>query len=124
MTVLSSCRDTSFFGDRAEMTRSCLRCMGFAGAMLLAAATLSASPAAAESRPVQTLLAQLPPSQPAAPPIVNGVPFLIRFAGTVRGIAPGAAVEVQGIRIGAVQSVGLEYASDSNSFIVIVVIEL
>jgi len=27
-------------------------------------------------------------------PIVGGVPFVIRFSGTVRGLAPGAAVEV------------------------------
>jgi paraquat-inducible protein B len=98
--------------------------MGLAGAMLLATITLSASPAAAERRPVRTQLAQLPPSRAVAPPIVNGVPFLIRFVGTVRGLEPGAAVEVQGIRIGAVRSVGLEYAPDSNSFVVPVVIEL
>lgn len=50
-------------------------------------------------------------------PIVDGVPFLVRFHGTVRGLAPGAPVEVQGIRIGAVTSVGVAYAADSNSFV-------
>jgi hypothetical protein len=33
-------------------------------------------------------------------PIVDGVPFVIRFRGTVRGLTTGAPVEVQGIRIG------------------------
>jgi paraquat-inducible protein B len=50
-------------------------------------------------------------------PIVDGVPFLIRFHGTVRGLTPGAPVEVRGIRIGEVRSVGVEYAPDSNSFV-------
>jgi paraquat-inducible protein B len=50
-------------------------------------------------------------------PIVDGVPFLIRFHGSVRGLAPGAPVEVQGNRIGEVKSVGVEYAPDSNSFV-------
>ena len=50
-------------------------------------------------------------------PIVHGVPFLIRFHGSVRGLVPGAPVEVQGNRIGEVNSVGVEYASDSNSFV-------
>ena len=47
-------------------------------------------------------------------PIVDGVPFLIRFGGTVRGLKPGAPVEV--LRIGEVTSVGVvDYAPDSNS---------
>src|SRR6516225_3632419 len=50
-------------------------------------------------------------------PIVDGVPFLIRFHGSVRGLVPGAPVEVQGNRIGEVKSVGVEYAADSNSFV-------
>jgi len=50
-------------------------------------------------------------------PIVDGVPFLIRFRGSVRGLIPGASVEVQGNRIGEVKSVGVEYAPDSNSFV-------
>jgi paraquat-inducible protein B len=50
-------------------------------------------------------------------PIVDGVPFLIRFGGTVRGLKPGAPVEVRGIRIGEVTSVGVDYAADSNGFV-------
>jgi paraquat-inducible protein B len=50
-------------------------------------------------------------------PIVDGVPFLIRFHGSVRGLTPGAPVEVQGIRIGEVTSVGVDYVSDGNSFV-------
>src|SRR5262245_23420786 len=49
--------------------------------------------------------------------IVDGVPFLIRFRGSVRGLVPGAPVEVQGNRIGEVKSVRVEYAPDSNSFV-------
>src|SRR5271166_5530911 len=45
-------------------------------------------------------------------PIVDGVPFLIRFGGTVRGLKPGAPVEVRGIRIGEVTSVGVDDAPD------------
>jgi paraquat-inducible protein B len=52
-----------------------------------------------------------------AGPTVDGVPFLVRFHGSVRGLAAGAPVEVQGIRIGAVTSVGVAYAADSNSFV-------
>jgi paraquat-inducible protein B len=93
--------------------------------MLLVAMTVSALPAAAENWPARTAqLAQLPPAARPAAPIVNGVPFLIRFAGTVRGLEPGAAVEIQGIRVGDVRSVGLEYAPDSNNFVVSVVVEL
>jgi paraquat-inducible protein B len=99
---------------------------GGAGAMLVAAVTIAASLAAAESPSVRTEQFEPlpPPVRPTAAPIVDGVPFLIRFAGTVRGLEPGAAVEVQGIRIGDVRSVGLEYAPESNSFVVPVVIEL
>jgi paraquat-inducible protein B len=50
-------------------------------------------------------------------PIVDGVPFLIRFHGTVRGLTSGAPIEVQGIRIGEVTSVSVDYASDGNSFV-------
>jgi hypothetical protein len=67
----SHCQGMGETKMRAEMTRSCLRCVGFAGAVLLAVMMLSASPAAAESGPVRTQLAQLPPSR-LAPPIVNG----------------------------------------------------
>jgi paraquat-inducible protein B len=57
-------------------------------------------------------------------PIVNGVPFVIRFDGTVRGLGPGASVEVRGIRIGEVTSVGVDYAPDSNTFVASVKIVL
>jgi hypothetical protein len=98
------------------------RCAALAS--MLAAVTVLASPAAGESTPARTAqVGPLPAAQPAALPIADGVPFLIRFAGTVRGLKPGAAVEVQGIRIGDVRSVGLEYAPDRN-FVVPVVIEL
>jgi len=51
-------------------------------------------------------------------------PFLIRFGGTVRGLKPGAPVEVRGIRIGEVTSVGVDYAPDSNGFVAPVAIVL
>jgi paraquat-inducible protein B len=54
----------------------------------------------------------------------DGVPFLIRFGGTVRGLVVGAPVEIRGIRIGAVHSVGLEFVPDRDSFVVPVEIEL
>ena len=58
------------------------------------------------------------------PPIVDGVSFLIRFHGTVRGLTSGAPVEVQGIRIGEVTSVSVDYTSDGNSFVASVGIAL
>src|SRR5215475_7692885 len=59
-----------------------------------------------------------PAASAAVAPIVDGVPFLIRFRGSVHGLAPGAPVEVRGIRIGEVTNVDVDYASDSNSFVV------
>src|SRR5262249_24818327 len=46
--------------------------------------------------------------EPPVPP-AGGVPFLIRFTGSVHGLETGAAVEIRGIRIGDVVSVDLEY---------------
>ncbi|HME22814.1 MAG TPA: MlaD family protein [Acetobacteraceae bacterium] len=60
----------------------------------------------------------------AVAPIVDGVPFLIRFRGTVHGLVSGAPVEVRGIRIGEVTNVGVDYAPDSNSFVAAVGIVL
>ena len=57
-------------------------------------------------------------------PTVDGVPFVIRFPGTVRGLAPGAPVEVRGIRIGEVKSISVEYFADGNSFVAPVEIAL
>jgi paraquat-inducible protein B len=96
-----------------------------AGAILLAL-VLATSAASADDNPVR--LSQLDrlalPQRSPPPPIVDGVPFLIRFAGSVRGLEPGAPVEVRGIRVGDVISVGVEYAADSNSFVAPVQIEL
>jgi paraquat-inducible protein B len=62
-------------------------------------------------------------AQSAGPP-PNGVPFLVRFGGTVRGLKVGAPVEIMGIRIGDVRSIGVQYMPDTNSFVVPVEIEL
>jgi paraquat-inducible protein B len=98
---------------------------GIVAAILLGATIATEPPATTESALAQTAESDRAPpaARPPALPVV-GVPFLIRFAGTVRGLEPGAAVEVRGIRIGDVRSVGLEYRADSNSFVVPVVIEL
>jgi hypothetical protein len=58
-----------------------------------------------------------PAASAAAAPIVDGMPFLIRFRGTVRGLAPNAPVEVRGIRIIEVTNVCVDFAPDSNSFV-------
>lgn len=42
--------------------------------------------------------------------------FLAYFDGSVRGLAAGSPVEIRGIRIGSVASVGLEYHAPSESF--------
>ncbi len=47
------------------------------------------------------------------PPIENGVPFAIRFDNQVRGLTPGASVEVKGIRIGEVCKIDLSYTMQS-----------
>jgi ABC-type transporter Mla subunit MlaD len=44
-------------------------------------------------------------------PLADGVPFLIRFHSTVHRLKPGAPVEIQGMRIGEVTSVGVDYAA-------------
>jgi hypothetical protein len=109
---------------QSELKRRPLCCVRVA-AVLLAVAIATPS-AAAERRLDQ--IAQLDrsssPTREPLPPIVGGVPFLIRFAGSARGLQPGSPVEVQGIRIGNVLSVDVEYAADKNNFVVPVKIEL
>ena len=48
----------------------------------------------------------------------GGVPFAIRFPGTARGLEPGTPVEINGIRIGAVRSVALDYEEAARRFVV------
>lgn len=60
----------------------------------------------------------------AAPARADDVPFLIRFSGNVHGLAAGAPVDIQGIRIGTVRSVGLDVGADGSSFVVPVAIDL
>lgn len=48
----------------------------------------------------------------------GGIPFVIRFPGAVRGLEPGAAVEINGIRIGAVRSAVLDYEAAARRFVV------
>lgn len=57
-------------------------------------------------------------------PASGGVSFLIRFTGSVHGLEPGAPVEVRGIRIGEVVSVGVEYDPGGNRFVAPVTITL
>src|SRR5690242_13835183 len=60
----------------------------------------------------------------AAPAWAEDVPFLIRFTGNVHGLAAGAPVDIQGIRIGTVRSVGLDVAPDGDRFTVPVTVDL
>lgn len=53
-----------------------------------------------------------------APALDGGVAFAIRFPGTVRGVEPGTAVEINGIRVGAVRAVALEYDMPARRFVV------
>jgi paraquat-inducible protein B len=78
---------------------------------------LAAAPAAAQDR-------ALLPGRPQAAPIVGGVPFAIRFAGPVRGLVPGAPVEIRGLRVGAVRTIDLAYDPARTALSVIVGIEL
>jgi len=85
-------------------------------AALLLLASL-ATPAAAQDR-------SFLPGRTQAAPIANGVPFAIRFAGPVRGLEPGAPVEIRGLRVGAVRTIDLAYDPARAAFAVIVGIEL
>lgn len=54
----------------------------------------------------------------------RGVPFLVHFDGSVRGLEPGATVEMRGIKLGVVREVSLSYDRVSRRFNIPVVIEL
>jgi paraquat-inducible protein B len=56
--------------------------------------------------------------------IQGGVPFLVRFRGTVGGLEPGAPVEVRGMRMGAVREVRVSFDAATEDFDIPVVIEL
>jgi len=56
--------------------------------------------------------------------IENGVPFLVRFRGTVDSLEPGASVRILGMRMGAVREVQVIFDPATASFDVSVVIEL
>jgi paraquat-inducible protein B len=56
--------------------------------------------------------------------ITNGVPFLVRFRGTVGGLKPGALVLVRGMQMGAVREVRITFDPATASFDIPVVIEL
>jgi paraquat-inducible protein B len=54
----------------------------------------------------------------------GGVPFLVRFRGTVGGLEPGDPVEVRGMRMGAVREVRVTFDPAAEDFDIPVVIEL
>ncbi|MDX6751649.1 MlaD family protein [Geminicoccaceae bacterium 1502E] len=54
----------------------------------------------------------------------RGVPFLLRFAGSLRGLRPGAPVEVRGIKVGRVRSFELTYDADDRAIEIPVLIDL
>lgn len=54
----------------------------------------------------------------------DGVPFLVRFRGTVGGLEPGAPVRVRGMRMGAVREVGASFDPAAGDFDIPVVVEL
>ncbi len=95
------------------------------GVALLLALLAAPPPAAAETAPPRTAqlgLERLLPGEArarAAPaPTGAEVPFVIRFPGTVRGLEPGAAVEISGIRVGTVRSVALDFDAAAGRFLV------
>ncbi len=63
-------------------------------------------------------------SEAPLPAIENPVAFVIRFDSQVRGLSPGASVEIKGIRIGAVTEVALSFDQDRNAFVVFVTLVL
>ena len=56
--------------------------------------------------------------------VSGGVPFLVRFRGTVGGLEPGDPVEVRGMRMGAVREVRVTFDPAAEDFDIPVVIEL
>lgn len=54
----------------------------------------------------------------------GGIPFLVRFKGTVGGLEPGAPVRVRGMRMGAVREVRASFDPAAGDFDIPVVIEL
>ena len=56
--------------------------------------------------------------------VSGGVPFLVRFRGTVGGLEPGDPVEVRGMRMGAVREVWVTFDPAAEDFDIPVVIEL
>jgi paraquat-inducible protein B len=56
--------------------------------------------------------------------VSGGVPFLVRFRGTVGGLEPGDPVEVRGMRMGAVREVRIVFDPAAEDFDIPVVVEL
>src|SRR3954465_4690819 len=56
--------------------------------------------------------------------VTGGVPFLVRFRGTVGGLEPGDPVEVRGMRMGAVREVRVTFDPAAEDFDIPVVVEL
>lgn len=100
--------------------------MGGRGLAARCAVALLACGLAGAAAAQPTNLAQLSPDrllpgaarERAPAPIPDGVPFVVRFGGAARGLEPGAAVEINGIRVGAVRSVRLEYDAAARRFVV------
>jgi len=105
------------------------RWRGQAGAAALCLAVL-AGPALAEAQRT----AQLSPERllqggtrdraGVAVAVEGGVPFLVRFHGTVRGLETGTPVEINGIRAGAVRSVALAFDAAARRFAAVAEIAL
>ncbi|MEO1193186.1 MAG: MlaD family protein [Pseudomonadota bacterium] len=97
--------------------------------LLLAAGLLALpQPAAAQENLVDTITQRVTErlSQGAQPPapILGGVPLSLTFESQVRGLEPGASVEIQGLRVGAVQAITLGYDEAARDFAVHVDIAL
>ncbi len=101
-----------------------------AAAWLLPACPASAQDAAAVESRMQALAAQrLAPllellDRDAAVEAPAGVPFAVRFAGDVQGLAVGAPVTMRGLRVGTVREVALTYDSTAGRLEVPVAIDI
>ncbi|MDP2698057.1 intermembrane transport protein PqiB [Thalassospira sp.] len=78
-----------------------------------------------EAAPVNTVF-PLYGSRKEAETLAYGISqqYILYFDSSVRGLSVGAPVEFRGIRVGEVESVDLEYVSETNSFRVPVVINM
>jgi paraquat-inducible protein B len=94
------------------------RIAGAACVLVGLAGTAAAEPAQVAQLGLDRLLPGGGARERTAPVPEGGAAFAIRFPGAARGVEPGTAVEINGIRIGVVRAVTLDFESAARRFVV------